>query len=221
MIRWVLMCAALTILAFAGSAYVYTNAETLLPAKVPTHFGFSGEPDAWTAREDLFWYLFAPPLGMVAVCLLFPLLPWLSPKQFELDGSSFVFGYMMVLVVALFAYLHAALLLAYTGTVVAAHRWIFGGIAAFLALTGLALGKVPRNFWIGVRTPWTLASERVWVRTHQVAAWMFVAVGVLGLTGAVLGVTPWVYLVLIAVAALLPVAYSLVIYKRLAKLGKA
>ena len=49
-----------------------------------------------------------------------------------------------------------------------------------LALLGNVLGKVRRNFWVGVRTPWTLADVRVWERTHRLAAWLFTVAGLVG-----------------------------------------
>jgi uncharacterized membrane protein len=86
------------------------------------------------------------------------------------------------------------------------------------------LGKVRRNFYMGVRTPWTLASERVWNDTHRLAAKMFVGAGVIGLVAVVLPVPlPAVIIsvvVLMIIAGLTPAVYSLILYKRLEKLGE-
>jgi uncharacterized membrane protein len=89
----------------------------------------------------------------------------------------------------------------------------------FFALLGNVLGKVQRNFYVGVRTPWTLASETVWVQTHRLAAWLFTGAGVLGLVIVLVGVPFYFAFGLILVAALVPVVYSLVLYKRLEKKG--
>jgi uncharacterized membrane protein len=79
---------------------------------------------------------------------------------------------------------------------------------------------VKPNFWMGVRTPWTLADPQVWTQTHRVAAWTFVAVGVAGFVAALAGVPPvWCFGLLIA-GALWPVVYSLVLYKRLERAGR-
>ena len=64
---------------------------------------------------------------------------------------------------------------------------LVGGTFLFFALLGNVLGRVRRNFYIGVRVPWTLASERVWNDTHRVAAWLFVACGLAGFVIAVAG----------------------------------
>jgi uncharacterized membrane protein len=71
-----------------------------------------------------------------------------------------------------------------------------------------------------VRTPWTLASEAVWIRTHRLTAWLFVGFGLAGFVAVLAGAPPlWCFAGLI-VAALTPVVYSLVLYKKLQKAGK-
>lgn len=86
-------------------------------------------------------------------------------------------------------------------------------------LIGNVLGNVRRNFWVGVRTPWTIASERVWNDTHRLAARLFVVAALAGLAVillplplAAVSITTFV---LIMAAALVPVFYSLWDYKRL------
>jgi uncharacterized membrane protein len=89
---------------------------------------------------------------------------------------------------------------------------------------GNVMGKVRRNFWVGVRTPWTLASERVWNDTHRLAGQLFVAAAAIGLVCLLLPVpVPAVVIVsvgLIMGAAFVPIGYSLVHYKRLERRGE-
>jgi uncharacterized membrane protein len=99
-------------------------------------------------------------------------------------------------------------------------RLLMGGTFLFLALMGNVLGKVRRNFWMGVRTPWTLASEAVWIRTHRLAAWVFVGGGLAGLAAVLLGVDVTVCLALLVVVGVVPVLYPLALYKTLEKQGK-
>lgn len=69
----------------------------------------------------------------------------------------------------LMAYLYGSILWAGAGHAVSASRGIFGGICVFIAFLGNRMGKVRRNFFIGIRTPWTLGNERVSNATHRVA----------------------------------------------------
>jgi uncharacterized membrane protein len=223
-----LLCLGLVAAAFAASGVVYVNRHAWLPESVPVHWGVDFQPDAWAPRDGMFWYLMAPPLGMAACAILLPLLIyWLSPKGFEpSQGNPKVANYIVLLVLMLFAALHAVILLQYVGLGLPGPQAIMGVVFLFFILLGNVLGQVQRNFWIGIRTPWTLANHVVWEKTHRLGAWLFVAAGVLGLVSLFLtSVVPMpvligVWIGLFATAALVPVIYSLVLYKRMQRAGK-
>jgi uncharacterized membrane protein len=98
-------------------------------------------------------------------------------------------------------------------------RAVLCGVCLFIILFGNLLGKVRRNFYIGVRTPWTLASERVWNDTHRFAARITVAAGLLGLALSIAGLYLAALFALLA-GGLAPVVYSLVLYKQLERRGE-
>jgi uncharacterized membrane protein len=222
MTRWLYVSIALTAAAFAASLYVYDFEYDRLPDQVPIHWNIDGVADGFVPKEDALRAFFLLPAVMAGFVLLTLALPWLSPRHFEVDTFRDVYGYVMMLVVALFGYIHVATL---WGSLqrdrpVDVGRLVVGGILLFLALIGNVLGRVRRNFWVGVRTPWTLASDGVWNATHRLAAWLFVAAGVLGLVAAVAGAPLLWCFVGIMIAALAPVVYSLVLYKRLERQGR-
>jgi uncharacterized membrane protein len=99
------------------------------------------------------------------------------------------------------------------------NRALFGGIAVFIGLLGNVMGKVRRNFWIGIRTPWTLASEKVWYSTHRFAGKTMVLGAILSLAGVVAGLPIGVCLALAIAGVLVPALYSLLVYKRLERSG--
>ncbi|HKI38803.1 MAG TPA: SdpI family protein [Gemmataceae bacterium] len=225
MTRWLYLSVALTLLALGASLYVWNVRYDDLPENVPTHWDANFNPDGFAPKQEVWKVFFILPLVMAGLCGLTLLLPWLSPKHFEVDTFRGTYGYIMMLVVALMGYLHVATL--WGAMQPEENRTIFmrfflGGICLFLALLGNVLGKVRRNFWMGVRTPWTLASEAVWNQTHRLAAWLFVAAGLAGfaLVMALPAGAAWVPLTVIVPAALVPVIYSLVLYKRLEREGK-
>jgi len=96
---------------------------------------------------------------------------------------------------------------------------VLGGICMLFAVMGNVMGKVRRNFFIGIKTPWTLASERVWNATHRFAAKTFVAGGLLGLAFTTIGLRRWPIFALLA-GALAPTIYSLVQYKQMQQRGE-
>jgi uncharacterized membrane protein len=105
------------------------------------------------------------------------------------------------------------------GVPLAMDRLLSGGIAVLVVLLGNVLGKVRSNFWLGVRTPWTLASERVWYATHRLAGKTMVTGGLLALACVLAGLPArWATCAVLA-GALLPVPWSLLYYKRLERPG--
>lgn len=213
---------ALFTLAIVGATWAASLAMYVsLPQRVPIHWNIRGEVDGYGSKSVA---AFAMPVAMLALWALFRALPWLSPRQFELDAFRGTYEFVIALVMALFAYMHGLILWAAYGGKLDLNRALVGGLCLFFALIGNVLGKVRRNFFVGVRTPWTLASERVWIDTHRLAARLFVAAGVSGLLLclAIGGPTAFVGTIsLILLAAFVPAIYSLVHYKRLERQGRA
>ncbi len=183
-----------------------------LPSMVPTHWDAHGNVNGWSAK----WTLFAiQPAIMLGLLLLFSVLPWLSPKQFEVDSFRSTYLYIMLVVLAMMAYIYALILAAGLSWVLDVSRAVEGGICLLLALMGNVLGKVRRNFYVGIRTPWTIANERVWNVTHRLAAKTFFAGGLVGLIAVILRAPFWLPIAAILIAAFTPAVYSLVFYKQL------
>jgi uncharacterized membrane protein len=77
------------------------------------------------------------------------------------------------------------------------------------------MGKLRKNFFVGIRTPWTLASDAVWERTHRLAGWLFMLGGLVAIVATLAGASFWIAIAAILAAGLIPCIYSLVIYRRL------
>jgi len=199
------------VLAATAAAYPH------LPETIPMHWDAQGHVNGWGAK----WTLFTIDPGIMAgILILFAGLPWLSPKHFEMDSFRSTYLYIMIVILVVMAYVHALILAAGLSLAIDVGRAIEGGICLLIALLGNVLGKVRRNFYVGVRTPWTIASEQVWNATHRLAAKTFFAGGTLGLLGVLLRAPFWLPIGLILTAALSPVIYSLVFYKQLERTGK-
>lgn len=203
----------LVLASFVATLLVYPQ----LPNSVPTHWDVHNRVNGYSPKWMLF--LFGPGF-MSGMIVLFYFLPWLSPRQFEVDTFRSTYLQVMVIMVAMFGYFYAVILWASLGNPLDVGRAIVGGICLLFALLGNLMGKVRRNFYIGVRTPWALANERVWNATHRFAAKTFVAGGVIGLILTFLGFTGWPAFVCLMGGALAPVVYSLVFYKQLERSRK-
>jgi uncharacterized membrane protein len=221
MTRWLAFSIALTVAAFALAGFVYLFFYDELPDSMPTHWNIEGKPDAWKPRGEAFLLNFLlPPTLMAGFVGLTLALPWLSPKNFKIDTWRDTYEYIMALVVALFGFIYVCIVLSTLVPELPFVRFMVGGMMFFFALLGNVLGRVRRNFYVGVRTPWTLASDVVWNQTHRVAAWLFVGFGLAGAVAVLAGVNMIVCFVALLIAAFAPVLYSLVLYKRLERQGR-
>ncbi len=208
----------LTLSAWALAAWLYTS----LPQRVPIHWNIEGKVDGW---GDKSWATFLMPGTMTVMLILFAFLPALSPKHFEVDSFRSTYLYIMVLTTGLFAYMNGVILLATWQEVREGSKFMdigramIGGMFLFFALLGNVMGKVRKNFYIGIRVPWTLASDRVWNDTHRLAAWLMVAGGIIGFLLVIAGLPILWSIGVMLVTFLIPIVYSFVHYKALERQG--
>lgn len=187
-----------------------------LPARIPTHWNIDGVADGFGPRA----MLFAFSVMMAGFALLWCVLPAVSPRRYEVERFGPTWWSSGLLVVALFGYMQTMLLWSLLGGPLNLSRALLGGVALLIVLLGNVLGKVRSNFWFGVRTPWTLASERVWYATHRLAAKTMVAGGLAALALLLAGLpVRWAHAAIL-LGALAPAAWSLVYYKRLERDGR-
>jgi uncharacterized membrane protein len=195
-----------------GSAAVYGS----LPGRVPTHWNIRGQADGFGPRSFAAFFL---PAVMVGLLGLFSVLPWLSPAQFKMEEFRSTYGFIVNVALAMIGYIHAVALAAAMGYRIDVTKTIVAGALLGLGLMGNVLGKVRRNFYVGVRVPWTLASERVWNETHRLAAWLTCGGGLLGAAVAILGY-PIAALAMLVPILGFPVVFSLWRYKQLERRGE-
>ncbi len=203
----------LTVAALVATIVAYPY----LPTSVATHWNAHNQPNGYSPKWALF--LFGPGM-MGAGMLLMYVLPWLSPKNFELNNFRSTYLQIMVILICLLGYFYALMLWAALEHSANVGNAIIGGVCLLFALLGNLLGKVRRNFFIGIRTPWALANERVWNATHRLAAKTFVIGGVLGLGMTLVRGNGTPVLAVLLTAAFVPVAYSLFFYKKLEQRGE-
>lgn len=206
---------ALLVTALVAMADVW--AYPRLPERVAIHWNLHGVANGWGPK----WVLFlVGPALMVFLMLLMRALPWLSPKNFEVDTFRVTYLQIMVILVCVAGYLQLVLLWVALGHGMNVGRAVVGGICLLYMLFGNLMAKVRRNFYVGIRTPWTLANERVWNATHRFGAKTMVAGGLAGLLLTAAGFYGWPVLAMLLAGAMAPVVYSLVVYKQLEARGE-
>lgn len=153
-----------------------------LPERVPMHWNLHGEVDRWGSRTELvFWGLG----GLAVLWLVLAVAYRLDPRQrARRDPEAPVAEQgarrtVEAMTLALLAGLHMIMLTYSAGLLSEPLRPLALGLAVMQLLFGNWMGRVRSNFFVGIRTPWTLSSEAVWRRTHRLAARMLVVGGLL------------------------------------------
>ncbi len=188
-----------------------------LPARVPTHWNIDGQVNGYGSKwEDTFLF----PIMTLGVYILIRVLLSISPRLGKEDGrqhTNVEIVDRILIGVFLFLLLIQLTILAEVFHLPVDISFIISlTLSAMFLYIGNYLGKLRRNFWAGIRTPWTLVSDTVWERTHRFAGWLFVATGAVGI---VLSFMPsarlWSVVVLLVLDSLVAAAYSYLIYQRL------
>ena len=189
-----------------------------LPEQVPVHWNLAGEADGFGARWPHAILLTLVGLACWAALLVLPLADPLRRNYARFPGTLKLFRWLVPLMTVA---LHVAVTLSSLGVPLDSGTAVRAIVAAVFVVLGNSMGKLRHNWFVGIRTPWTLASEEVWTRTHRLAAPIWVAGGLLQLAGAFVKGTPGEVLFggTIAAMVLVPVAYSCLAFRRLSSGG--
>jgi uncharacterized membrane protein len=155
--------------AYLFSVAVYSQ----LPERVPTHWGTDG-PDGWSSRAVGAFLL--PTIALVT-WLLLRWLPSIDPRRENYDKFRGTYDAVMLGIVALLVATHVVALGAALGWPIRVERLVPIGVGLLLVVIGNLLPRARPNWFFGIRTPWTLSSERVWERTHRVSGYLMIGFG--------------------------------------------
>lgn len=202
---WGLAAAATTAIL---SAVLYDR----LPEAIPIHWGVDGDADGFMDKP------FGPflfPLIIAALALLGTALPAIAPRGFELEGFARAFDLIVLASIGFLAFFALVISAEALGFAVSTRHLVGAAVGVLLIAIGNVMGKTRRNFFVGFRTPWTLASDEVWSRTHRFGGRLFVLCGLGFCAAAALGAELLIPTVAMLTAALAIIVYSYVVYRRL------
>jgi uncharacterized membrane protein len=206
--RWLGIAAALVALLLSLAMW------SRLPDEIVTHWNLRGEPDDTSSR--LMVAIVGPAL-ILGLTGLFHVLPKIDPRRLNYEKFTDTYWLIANTLVLFLLVVHASILFAGAGAAVNVTNVVGGALAVLMFLLGNAMGRVRPNWFMGIRTPWTLENPEVWRRTHRLAAWLFVASAVAtGIAIVIPGVNPIeVVLVSSLAAAIGSAVYSFFIWRRL------
>jgi len=207
---------SLTMLAIVIVVTLYFYLE--LPDRLASHYNFKGEPDRYSDKGPFVTVYLTI---MVGVYLLMTFIPLIDPFWKKIQGKYNIF--LLVRDCVMFFSVFFYFLILFSAKTGKLHEAAFGsGIGLLFILLGNYLPKIPRNFFFGIRSPWTLASEEVWKRSHIMGGWLFVLGGILMMIVSIAGIRMDIAFLAILVPLILFTAliYPLWLYKKLEKEGK-
>lgn len=185
-----------------------------LPDPMASHWDANDQVNGYMSK---FSGVFMLPLITLGMFLLFLIVPNVDPLKANIAQFRDIFNLFLVLIVAFMLYLYALTLrwnLGYTDFGMSKAMLPAMGILFFFI--GYMLRRAKRNFFIGIRTPWTLSSDTVWDETHRVGSVLFMVSGVLAFIGSLFGgmTAFWFLFVPIIGSTLITLVYSYVVYQR-------
>lgn len=156
-----------------------------VPDRIPIHWNASGDVDGYGGK---FVGLLLVPILAVGVYALLALIPKLDPAKANYQSFSGPYLIIRTAVIAYLGFVYMVMNFAIGNEDgVPVDSLLFGSIAVLLLLLGALMGKMRPNYFIGIRTPWTLSSKRSWIKTHRLGGWVFIVAGIAGGVGAIFG----------------------------------
>ena len=183
-----------------------------LAEQVPTHWNMHGEVDGTMPR---FPGAFLAPVIGIALCILLPLLRRIDPRSRSYDRFDGTFNIVVNAVALLMSAVQIMTLAVALGYELDVTRWMMVGSGVLFVVLGNYMPRIRSNWWMGIRTPWTLESEEVWRRTHRFGGRAFVAGGVITVAASLMlgGAGAYISLAAMMAAGLAPVVYSYVVWR--------
>ncbi|MHB1420346.1 MAG: SdpI family protein [Bacillota bacterium] len=185
-----------------------------LPEQVPSHWNVRGEVDAYSSR--VFGAFFAQGLS-IGIYLLMLLIPSIDPKRENYSRFAGAYRFLRWGFVLFFSGMFIVTNMVALGYQLDVGLIVKAAVSVLMIIIGNVMGQLRHNDFVGIKTPWTLANEEVWQRTHRLGGKIWVLGGLLMLAlspvqarwGAVL------FFILVVAMAIVPTVYSYIIYRRL------
>jgi len=184
-----------------------------VPDQLPSHWNAQGQVNGYTSKP-LAVFLF---LGLIIVFyVLLVFLPRLDPFRKNYQQFANVYYWLRLMMAGFFVAFYIIFLLAASGHLPNIQKAIIPLVSLLFVGMGFLMPKIKRNYFVGIKTPWTLHSDEVWAKTHKLAGRCFIIAGVLCFFTVWAGYWAFVlFMIIILLAALSPVVYSYLEYKKL------
>jgi uncharacterized membrane protein len=183
-----------------------------VPNHMAVHWNLQGEADGFSGKAVGLLLL---PLVSVGVYLLTLLLPLFDPGRANYQTFASTYNAIRISISLFLAAIYSVIVLVALGYRVDMNTVVGLALGVLFMVLGNVMGKIRPNWFVGVRTPWTLSSKMSWTKTHRLAGWLFIVMGLLAAAWGLLQ-TAWLFGLMLAVDggfALLIIVYSYLVYR--------
>ncbi|MBI4744803.1 MAG: SdpI family protein [Actinobacteria bacterium] len=149
-----------------------------MPEKVASHWNVQGQVDGYMSK---FWGVFLMPFILIGLAALFIVIPRIDPLKANIEQFRKYYDRFIVLIFMFLVYLQV--ILWNVGVKISPNAVFPVGLGFLLFYTGVLCENAKRNWFIGIRTPWTLSSEKVWGKTHKIGGKLFKLSGAIAFLG--------------------------------------
>ena len=201
----------IVILTFVLSVAVYPQ----MPDQLASHWNAEGHVDGYMSK---FWGLFLLPFISILMLALFLIIPKIDPLKKNIISFRKYYDQFMIILTAFMLYIHILIIFWNLGHVFNMARMIAPSMGFLFYFIGILVQNSKRNWFIGIRTPWTLSSEKVWNSTHKKGGKLFRIAGIIAFFGFIFP-NQAIYLIIFPTlfVAIYTIIFSYYEYKRLNK----
>jgi len=200
----------IVLLPFLYLAYIWQS----LPEKVPAHWNLKGEIDRWGDKDEL---ILIPFLLPAFIYLILSVVPKIDPKK-RIEKMGNKFYHLKFIMVSFMSVLALYILYSAEQKTTSNIAGVFALIGFLVMVLGNYFKTLKPNYFIGIRTPWTLENESVWKETHHMAGKLWFVGGILMVLAALVVPSPfnfYVFMCITAVIVIIPLAFSYIKFKSL------
>lgn len=166
------------------------------PDRIPVHWNVYGQVDRYGGKVEGLLML---PLLSLGIYILMLFLPRIDPGRANYQRFAGAYSTIRVAVTALMAVICGVTNLWIRGYQVDMSLVVSLAVGALLIVIGNLMGKIRPNWFVGIRTPWTLSSKLSWTKTHRLGGWLFIVMG-LAFIAAGIARSPWAFIAAAAIA---------------------
>ncbi len=182
------------------------------PEQIAIHFNHNGEPDKYGSKS---WSLFLFPAINAALYIVFRILPYIDPAKQNYNLFLSRFRIIQITLHALLTFIFIVIALHSLGVAMNIEKVVLYAVMILLLILGNYMGNIRQNYFIGIRTPWTLSDQTIWTKTHRLSGklWVFATL-VMMVVAAFLRHPYNVFIAYVLIIALVPTVYSYILFRK-------